>query len=89
MRVAESSVAGRDDDLEKIGADREMRRNSENVNQHRHADVAGAAAEKSAEQSADKRDENDDPERDRFHAGGRQRNHRPEFQALDGCWFGG
>ena len=43
-----------------------MRRNSEDVNHHRHADVAGAAAEKSAEQSADERNEDDDPERNRF-----------------------
>ena len=84
--MTKSAVAGRDDDLKEIGPDREMGRNSENVNHHRHPDVARAAAEKSAEESADKRDHNDDPERDRFHARGGQRNHRPERNAVNRIW---
>src|SRR5436190_12361974 len=48
-RVCEGSITGRNDDLKKIGADGEMRRNPENVNHRRHPNVAGAAAEKTAE----------------------------------------
>ncbi len=67
-----SSVARGDDDFKQIRPDREMGRNAENVNHHRHPDIARAAAEKAAEKSADKRDDDDDPERDCFHAGGRE-----------------
>ena len=85
-RVRECSVARRDDDLEQIGADGEMCWNSQDVNHRRHADVAGAAAEKAAEKSADKRNEQNDPKRNRFHARDRQRNHRPDFYSLDRRW---
>src|SRR3954470_24676379 len=81
--VAECSVAGRDDDLEKIGTHREMGWNTEDINQHRHADVARAATQKTTKQTADERNHDDHPKRDRFYAGGRQRNHWPDFQTLD------
>src|SRR5437588_1619217 len=82
-RVTERSVAGRDDDLEQVGAHGEVRRNSEHVDEHWHPDVAGAATEKTTEQTANERHQNDDPKRDGWHYGCRQRNHRPDFQPLD------
>jgi len=45
-RVTESAVAGRDDDLEKVGPDRQMRWNSKDVNHHRHPDVTRASPRK-------------------------------------------
>src|SRR5204863_3462625 len=51
-RVTESAVAGGDDNLEKVGPNREMRRNSQEINHHGHADVTRASSEKTAEQSA-------------------------------------
>ena len=48
-RMAKCSVTGRDDDLEKIGPDREVCRNSENVNHRGHPNVTGAAPEEAAE----------------------------------------
>src|SRR5207237_7325468 len=83
--MAERAVARGDDDLEKIGPDCEMRWNSEDVNHHRHSDVTGATAEETAEQAADEGDQDDDPKRDRFHAGSRERDHRPKAQPLDRC----
>src|SRR4029077_15969329 len=65
-RMAEGSVAGGDNDLKQVGADREMGRNPNPVNHRRHPDVAGAAAQKSAEQAADERDQENDPKRNRY-----------------------
>src|SRR5438270_9998415 len=82
-RVTERSVTGRDDDLEQVGAHGEVRRNSEHVDEHWHPDVAGAATEKTTEQTANERNQNDEPKRDGGHSGFRQRNHRPDVQPLD------
>src|SRR5947199_308580 len=60
--VAKSAVAGGNDDLKKIGADSEMGWNSEHIDHRRHADVTRAAAKKSAAQSADERDQQNNPE---------------------------
>src|SRR5205085_6384020 len=49
--VSKSAVTCRDYNFEQIRADREVRRNSQNINHRRHSDVTGAAAEESAEQS--------------------------------------
>ena len=70
--MGESPVARRDDNFKQIRADRKMGRNAQNVDHHRHPDIARAAAEKTTEESADERDKDDDPERDSLHAGGRQ-----------------
>ena len=52
-RVAKCAVAGGDDNFEKISAHCEMRGNSQHVDHGRHANVTGAAAEKTTEYSAD------------------------------------
>src|SRR4029450_7199732 len=83
-RVCESSITGRNDDLKKIGANGEMSRNPENINHRGHADVAGAAAEKTAEKSTYKRYREHNPERNRLYSRSRQRDHRPNFQSLNG-----
>src|SRR5205085_10548596 len=80
-RVAKSAVAGGNDDLKKIGADREVGWYSEDINHRRHPDVTGAAAKKSAAQSADERDQKDDQERDRDHRC-RKRNHGRDTPGL-------
>ncbi len=61
--VGEGSITRRDNDLEKIGPDCEMRRDSQNVNHRRHPNVPGASAKKTAEQSADEGDQQNDPKR--------------------------
>src|SRR5437762_718814 len=61
-RVGKGAVAGGNDDLKKISADSEMGGNSQDINHRRHPDVTGAAAKKSAAQSADERDQQNNPE---------------------------
>ena len=80
--MTESAVAGGDNNLEKVGPNREMRWNSQEINHHGHADVTRASSEKTAEQSADEGDNHDDPQRN-SHARARQGDHRPEMKALD------
>ena len=63
--MAKGSVARGDDNFKQIRPDREMGWNAQNVNHHRHPDVAGAAAaKKAAKEPADEGDKQDDPERD-------------------------
>jgi hypothetical protein len=82
-RVRKSPVASRDDDLKEIGSDREMRRDTEDVNHRRHAYVAGAATEKSAENPADKRDQDNHPDGDGFNTRDRQLDHWRKMEFLD------
>ena len=60
-----------------------MSGNAENVDHHRHPDVARTAPQKPAEKPTDEGDNNNDPERDCFHSGGRERDHWPERDAVD------
>src|ERR1700722_21000922 len=60
-----------------------MGRNSQNVYHRGHSNISRTAAEKSAEDSADECDEKNHPYGNRFHAGDRQRNHRPDLEALN------
>lgn len=62
-RMGERSVTGRDNDLEQIRPDREMGGNAEEINHRRHPNVTGAAAEKTAEHTADEGNENNYPKR--------------------------
>src|SRR5207248_8903518 len=80
--MSKRSVTGRDNDLEQVGADREMGWNSQNVNHRRHPDVTGAAAEKAAKQSADERDEDNYPKRNRYARSGKS-DHWPKLPTLN------
>src|SRR5690348_15789217 len=53
--MAKCTIAGGNDDFEKVSADCEVRRNSKDVDHRRHPNVAGSATEKAAEYSADER----------------------------------
>src|SRR5207248_4949514 len=81
-RVAKSPVTSGNNDLKKIGADREMGWNSQDIDHRGHANVTGATPEKSAAQSAYERDQQNDPERD-GNARLRERNHRRNAPALN------
>jgi hypothetical protein len=80
--MAQCAVTGRDDDLEQIGAHRQMGGNSEHIHHRWHPDVTGASAEKAAKQSADKRDRYDYPKRN-GHTGDWQLDHGRKVQPLN------
>src|SRR6516162_2601642 len=60
-----------------------MRWNAQHVHHRRHSDVTGAASQEAAEYSADKRDEQDSPERNGLNAGMRKTDHWKKFDSLD------
>src|ERR1700740_2395182 len=57
--------------------------NAQNVHHGRHPDVTGAASQEAAEYSADERDKQDCPERNRLNAGMRQADYWQKFDSLD------
>src|ERR1017187_1227945 len=81
--VGERSVTGGNHYLEQIGSDGDMRGHAENVHHRRHANVARAATEESAEHAADVGHNQDCPQGDLFDAGTGQGNHRGEMKALE------
>ena len=81
--MGESSITGRDNDLKQIRAHRQVSGNPEHINHRRHPDVTSASAEKAPEHSAHERNQENHPERNRFHAGCGKSNHRPNLHPLD------
>ena len=61
--VGHGAVTGRNHDFKKIGPDRDMRRDSEQVNETRHPDITGAATQKPTEKAAHKSHSHDCPNR--------------------------
>ena len=83
--MGKGAIARGNDDFKQVSAHGDVRRNAEQINHGRHADVPGAAAKKTAEKSADERDDDDGPDRNALDAGGGQADVRRE--AADSGFF--
>ena len=81
--VGYGSVAGGNDNFEEIGANGDVCRNAQQVDETRHADVARAAAEETAEKSADECDREDCPQGDAFNAGDGKADVRRDADAMN------
>ena len=81
--MGEGPVAGRDHNLKQIRADCDMSGNAKKIDHRRHPDVAGATAQKTAEETSYEGHQQDRPKRNPFDARVRQPNHWRQADAMN------
>src|SRR5713226_5679079 len=81
--MAERAVARGNDDFEQVCAHRHVSGNPEQIDHRGHSNVARASAKESAEDAADKRDQQNSPERYMFDPRGTKVNHRWELDLVN------
>ena len=67
--MCDSPIPSGNDDLEEIGSDGDVGRDTKQINEAGHANVACTATQEAAEKSTDKRHKQNRPKRDSFDAG--------------------